>query len=119
MRRLSYVRAAAVSVAAAVPTVAQETSQHLNDRVYISDIWEHKIIVNAPVGFADTDEGYWNLLDWANWGCRQYGRTAIGPINREVLRTDTCKWRELREGEIEVFKLPWCDVHFMYICASN
>ena len=71
------------------PLVAQEP-EHLSDYVIIHDIEEHKVIMAAPFGFTDSDQGYNNLRAWAHWACQFYGRVGAGPLNERLANTDAC-----------------------------
>ena len=110
MRCLFYILTA-VGLLAAIPVAAQEPPEHLRDDVFIVDIWEHKIILAAPVSFVDTEKGYFNVLSWADWGCQQYGRRAVGPINQKSADELSCPERKLLGLT--------CNAHFLYICASD
>ena len=72
------------------PLAAQQEPMNLSDYVFIHDIAEHKIIVSAPFGFADTQRGADNLYAWADWACQLYRRRAVGSLNERQASTEAC-----------------------------
>ena len=73
--------AIACALAFSTSVLAQEP-QNLHSGVFLSDIWEHKVLMKGPHDFTESQAGANNLWEWADWACSFYGRSAIGPLNQ-------------------------------------
>ena len=87
---LSAITAAAMALILATGVAAQQEPENLNDFVFVHDVYEHKVIISAPFGFTQSQRGFDNLGQWADWACDFYKRDAVGPLNERQASSEHC-----------------------------
>ena len=103
-----------------------ESPPVLSQHVFISQIWEHKVVMSAPYDFENEEGGLENLNQWADWMCRLYGRRAVGPLNFREADSQACGLIQLRahaNPSSPMARAPTqaekdaCQVFHLYACA--
>ena len=93
--------------------IAQEPPRTLNDRVFVSTIAEHQVVIRAPRTFGTTQIEAGHLYEWANWACGLYKRYAVGALNVE---TDS-RCEQLRDGHGNITFRGVCTKYYLFACA--
>ena len=110
-------------------SVFAQAPQSLHSGVFISDIWEHKVLMKGPHDFTESQEGANNLWEWADWACGLYGRSAIGPLNQTPPDNQCIMWLGEYSRKPAVFREHvdsgvisehyHCSVQYLFACATN